>query len=57
MEPNKFMIRMLDRFGLAKWAQPDFEESLNQNYASDGSSRDESSKIFSNIAEEMLHLL
>ncbi|CAK5066505.1 unnamed protein product [Meloidogyne enterolobii] len=57
MEPNIFMIRMLDRFGLAKWAQPDFEESLNQNYASDGSSRDESSKIFSNIAEEMLHLL
>uniref|UniRef100_A0A1I8B9X3 E3 ubiquitin-protein ligase n=1 Tax=Meloidogyne hapla TaxID=6305 RepID=A0A1I8B9X3_MELHA len=56
MEPNKFIIRLLDRFGLAKWAQTDFEEFSEQSYTG-GVAKDESSKIFSIVAEEMLHLL
>lgn len=57
MEPNKFLIRILDRYGLAKWAEFGFEESTHATYLQDRTTLEESSKIFTIIAEEMLHML
>uniref|UniRef100_A0A914H4U2 E3 ubiquitin-protein ligase n=1 Tax=Globodera rostochiensis TaxID=31243 RepID=A0A914H4U2_GLORO len=57
MEPNKFLIRLLDRFGLAKWAAIGFEELSTQPGAIEGTNQEESGKIFSVLAEEIYHLL
>uniref|UniRef100_A0A183C9E3 E3 ubiquitin-protein ligase n=1 Tax=Globodera pallida TaxID=36090 RepID=A0A183C9E3_GLOPA len=57
MDPNKFLIRLLDRFGLAKWAAIGFEELSTQPGAIEGTNQEESGKIFSVLAEEIYHLL
>lgn len=56
MDPSQFLIRILDRFGLAKWARFGFED-IPSNYSMEGTTTEESSKIFTVIAEEMVHLL
>ncbi|KAL3116459.1 hypothetical protein niasHT_006906 [Heterodera trifolii] len=57
MEPNKFLIRLMDRFGLAKWAAIGFEDLSTQPGAIEGTTQEESGKIFSVLAEEFYHLL
>jgi hypothetical protein len=56
MDPNKFLIRILDRFSLAKWAEIGFEDKT-PTFTIDGATQEESSKLYTVVAEEMLHLL
>uniref|UniRef100_A0A914X7B7 E3 ubiquitin-protein ligase n=1 Tax=Plectus sambesii TaxID=2011161 RepID=A0A914X7B7_9BILA len=48
-EPNDFVIRVLNRYGLDKWAEATYEETRSP-------STDELSKLTVSLAEELLHL-
>lgn len=55
MDPNKFLIRLLDRFGLTKWAQLNYEGILSLEGVS--SVLPQGCAIFNSLAEELFHLL
>lgn len=61
MDPNKYLIRIIDRFGLTKWAEIGFEDlPIINNALFDGpalTTPEDLSKITVCLAEEMLHLL
>lgn len=62
MDPNKFLIRIIDRFGLTKWAEIGFEDSpipllLHECPATSSATPEELSKISVFLAEELFHLL
>lgn len=63
MDPNKLLIRIIERFGLSKWAEVGFEDSPASNKSSLDSSSTTSltpedlSKINVYMAEEFFHLL
>lgn len=48
-EPNDFIIRVLHRYSLDKWAEATYEETRSP-------STDELSKLTVTLAEELLHL-
>ena len=49
-ESNDFLIRVLSRFGLDKWAEATYEETRSP-------STDELSKMIVSLGEELLHML
>ncbi|KAI1713887.1 ATP-dependent clp protease adaptor protein clpS domain-containing protein [Ditylenchus destructor] len=62
MDPNKFIIRVLDKFTLSKWAEIGFEDSSTPLSSASipgtpSATPEELSKISTMLAEEMLQLL
>lgn len=59
-DPSNFLIRIIDRFGLTKWAKIGFEDASygpNSSFDSPSLTTEESSKILVSLAEEMFQLL
>lgn len=60
MNPEKFMIRIINRFELVKWAKIGFENvslSPSSNSLTTTATPEEFSKILVLLAEEMFHLI
>lgn len=61
-DPNKFLIRILDRFSLTRWATFGFEDlpatrSTELTPSTPSSTQEDLSRITVTLAEEMLHLI
>lgn len=58
MNPEKFLIRIINRYELVKWAQIGFENmSMSSSNISSTATQDELSKILVQLAEEMFYLI
>lgn len=62
MSPEDFLIRLLDRFGLAKWAEIGFEDMPQTAItagtpATPSATQEDLSRTTVVLAEEMFHLL
>lgn len=61
-DPNRFLVRILDRFSLIRWATFGFEDLPSARYSEStpstpSATQEDLSRITVTLAEEMLHLL